>query len=138
MDGAWFSKIESRIFTIVKNRMRGEFPNLKFTTSKENVEKAKFPMLYLCELEQVETGNDLHNVDVNAILSTIQIQVFSKTAVENKSIMTEAVLQMKKLAFNVVAMPIYTSENDKTIFLSVARFRRVIGGGDRDLVPQDN
>lgn len=138
MDEAWFSKIESRVFTILKNRMRGKYPDVFFTTANEKVTESKFPTLYLRELEQMETGNDLHNVDVNAILSTIQIQVFSKTAAENKSIMTEAVLQMKKLSFNVTAMPIYTSENDKTVFLSVARFRRVIGGGDRDLVPQDN
>ena len=137
MDGAWFSKIESRIFTILKNRMRSKFPSLRYTTANENVTASKFPMLYLHELEQMETGNDLTNTDINAIICTIQIQVFSKSAAECKEVMTDAVLQMKRLMFNVTAMPIYTSEQDKTLFLSVARFRRVVGGGDLDLVKQD-
>lgn len=137
MDGAWFSKIESRIFTILKNRMRNEFPSLHFTTVSENVNASKFPMLYLHELEQVETGNDLTNTDVNAIICTIQIQVYAKNAADCKEIMTDAVLQMKRLMFNVPAMPIYSTANDKTIFLASARFRRVIGGGDLNIVKQD-
>ena len=136
---AWFSKIESWLFTTIKKRMRQnvEFRDVYFTTANEKVEKAKFPVLYFHELEQLEQGRDLDNTTVNAVLSTIEIQVFSKTAAENKSIMTDAVLQMKRLRYNVTAMPIYTSAEDKTIFLSVARFQRVIGGGDADIVPQD-
>lgn len=137
MNEAWFSKIESRVFTIFKKRMREEFPNVFYTTANEKVVESKFPCVYLHELEQLEQGRDLDNVTVNAVLSTIQIQVFTKTAAENKDIMTEAVLQMKKLRFNVAAMPIYTSEGDKTIFLSVARFHRMLGAGDTDLVPQN-
>lgn len=138
MDEAWFSKIESRIYTIFKKRMRDNFPTISFTTEQEKVVESKFPMVYLHELEQLEQGNDLENITVNAVLSTIQIQVFTKTAAENKRIMTEAVLQMKRLAFNVVAMPIYDSKDDKTLHFSVARFRRMIGSGDSNITAQGN
>lgn len=134
MKETWFSEIEPRVFTIFKKRMGESFSGVFFTTANEEVSERKFPCVYLHEMEQIEQGNDLINETVNAVLSTFQIQVFSKDAAQNKSIMTEAVRQMKRLRFEVTAMPIYTSEGDKTVFLSVARFRRVIGSGDVDLV----
>jgi hypothetical protein len=137
MDELWFTQIEPRVFTVVKNRMRNGFPNVGFTTDNMKVEESKFPMVLIQELEPVEMGRDLDNVTVNAVLSSFQIQVFSKTAAENKDIMSDAVLQMKKLRFNVTMFPIYTWNADKTIRLSSARFQRVIGGGDRDIIPQD-
>lgn len=136
MSEAWFANIEPYIFTVFQKRMRDKFPGLSCTTDNEEVDERQFPCVYIHELEQVETGNDLDNVTVNAVISTFQIQVFSKYAAEAKEIMTEATLQMKKLRFNITAMPIYTSENDKSVFLSVARFRRVIGNADVDIVPQ--
>ena len=139
MNEAWFAKIESRLFTIIKKRMKNsvKFRDVFFTTENENVMPSNFPALYFHELEQFEQGRDLDNVDVNAVLSTIQIQVFSKTAAENKEIMTAAVLQMKRLRYNVIAMPIYTWTKDRTVRLSSARFQRMIGGGDLDIVLQD-
>ena len=136
MNESWFSKIEPYVLTVFKKRMREKFPGLAITTDNMEIDERKFPMVHLHELEQVETGNDLTNVTVNAVLSTFQVQVYSKSAAENKEIMTEAALQFKKLAFNIISMPIYTSERDKTVFFSVMRCRRVIGSGDKDIVPQ--
>ena len=137
MDEAWFSKVEPYIFTMFKKRMRNKFSHVSYTTDNSEVTEKKFPCVYFHELEQLETGRDLDNDLVNAIVETIQIQVFSNDAERNKELMTESVLQMKRMRFNVTSMPIYTSENDHTMYMSVARFRRTIGGGDLDLVPQD-
>ena len=136
MDEAWFSKIEPNVYTVFKKRMRKKFPGLNITTDQAEVNERKFPVVHLQELDQIETGNDLTNITVNAVIATFQVRVYSKSAAECKDVMTEAVLQMKKLAFNITAMPIYTSEMDKTLYFSVSRFRRVIGSGDSDIVPQ--
>ena len=136
MDNAWFSKIEPYVHTVFKARIQKKFPGLVITTDDSEIDERKFPVVYLHELEQVETGNDLTNVTINAVYSTFQVQVYSKSAAECKDITTEAALQFKKLAFNIIAMPIYSSEMDKTVYMSVMRCRRIIGSGDIDIVPQ--
>ena len=133
----WFARIEPSVFTIFKTRMKEDFPNAKYTTSKNDVREKEFPCVYIHEAEQQEWGNDLDNTSINAVRSVFRIQVYSKTAAENRAIMTKAVLHMKQLRFNVESMPVYDSERDKSVFLSNARFVRIIAGGDRDIVPQD-
>lgn len=137
MSESWFMNIEPYVFTVFKKRMREKFDHVFYTTSNQDVRESKFPCVYLHLVEQTEIGNDLDNVTVNAVRASFRVQVFSKTAAENQEIMTEAVLQLKKLRFNVIQMPIFASERDKSVFLSEARFSRVIGGGDSDIVPQD-
>lgn len=137
MSETWFMKIEPSVFTIFKTRMSGKFPDVFYTTANQDVNERKFPCVFIREVEQVETGNDLDNVTINAVRSSFRVQVFSKTAAENRSIMAEAVLQLKKMRFNVISMPVFASERDKSVFLSDARFSRIIGGGDRDIVPQE-
>ena len=133
----WFARIEPSVFTIFKTRMKEDFPNAKYTTSNQDVREKDFPCVYIREAEQQEWGNDLDNTSINAVRSVFRVQVYSKTAAENRAIMTKAVLQMKQLRFNVESMPVYASERDKSVFLSNARFVRIIAGGDRDIVPQD-
>ena len=133
----WFARIEPSVFTIFKTRMREDFPNVKYTTTNQDVREEKFPCVYIHEIEQQEWGQDLDNTSINAVRSVFRVQVFSKSAAENRAIMTKAVLQMKQLRFNVESMPVYASERDKSVFLSGARFVRIIGGGDADIVPQD-
>lgn len=132
MNETWFSEIEPKLFTAFEFRMKKKFPGVYCTTAQENVTERKFPTVYFHELEQVEQGNDLVNETVNAVLSTIQVQVFSKDAQQNKAIMNEAVRLMKQFAFNITSMPIYTTNDDGTVSLSVCRCRRMIGYGDMD------
>lgn len=138
MSEAWFSKIEPSVFTIIETRMKKLFPHAYFTSSNQDVREERFPCVYLREVEQAEIGNDLDNVTINGVRSSFRVQVYSKSAAESREITTEAVLQFKKLRFNVISMPVYVSERDKSVFLSDARFSRVIGGGDADIVPQDS
>lgn len=137
MSEAWFSNIEPSVFTIVEARMKKKFPHAFYTSANQDVREEKFPCVYIREVEQTEVGNDLDNSSINAVRSSFRVQVFSKSAAENREITTEAVLQFKKLRFNVIEMPEYASERDKSVFLSDARYSRVIGGGDCDIVPQD-
>lgn len=124
-----FSSILNRVFTQVSYMLKKKYSTLNCTTKGENVGTAQFPTLYMKELPAVEIGNDLDNTTVNAVMCTIEIQVFTKNdEAKCKSIMNDAVLEMKRFRFNATAMPIVETNN--YISSGVARFRRVVGSGD--------
>lgn len=124
-----FGSILNRVFTQVSYMLKKKYADLNCTTKGENIGNAQFPTMYMHELPAVETANDLDNTTVNAILCTIEIQVFTKNdETMCKSIMNDAVMEMKRFRFNVTAMPIV--ETSETVSKGVARFRRMVGSGD--------
>lgn len=128
----WFSQIESKVFTqvsyMLSERKDAPFPKLKCTSVSQN-EITYFPTLYLHELQPVEAGMDLTNETVNAVVSTIEIQVWTNTKeLDCKNILTAAILEMKQMGFNVTMFPSITT--DSKIRWGVARFRRMIGSCD--------
>ena len=139
----WYSEIESTIYTHLEYRLSlsalAPFPGLNCTTSSqsETIENiTDFPALYVHLLPAVEVGNDLYNVDVTAIRATIELQAFSdKSESECRKIITAAIQEMKKLHFNVVMLP-DPQTVDKRYF-AIARFTRIIAGGDQDIVLQE-
>lgn len=137
MSESWFLNIEPYVFTVFEKRMKDKFDHVFCTTSNEDIRERRFPCVYLRLVEQSETGNDLDNVTVNAVIVSFRVQVYSKTAAECREITNHAVLQLKKMRFDVTLMPTFAAERDKSVFFSDARFSRVIGGGDSDIVPQD-
>ena len=131
-DERWFSKIESNVFTQVEYmlalRKEAPYPKMKCTTVSQTTIN-NFPTLYLHELQPVESGMDLTNESVNAVLCTIEIQVWSnKSEKECKDILADATLEMKRMGFNVTMFP--TPITDNKIAWGAARFRRMIGAGD--------
>lgn len=128
----WFAEIESRVFTQVSYMLTEKedapYPNMKCTTVSQNT-ITQFPTLYLHEIQPVETGNDLVNQSVNAVVFTFEIQVWDNTSEkECKDILTASILEMKRLGFSVTMFPNVTT-NSK-IAWGVARFRRMIGAED--------
>ncbi|MBO4541947.1 MAG: hypothetical protein J5725_02065 [Bacteroidales bacterium] len=124
-----FGSILNRVFTQVSYMLKKKYTTLNCTTKGENIGNAKFPTMYMKELPAVEMANDLDNTTVNAILHTIEIQVYTKNdETMCKNIMNDAVLEMKRFRYNVTAMPIV--ETSDTVSTGVARFRRMVGSGD--------
>lgn len=124
-----YTEILDRVFTQVSYMLKKKYPNLNCTTKGENVGTSKFPTMYMYELQPLEVGNDLENVTINAVQSTIEIQVYTKNdEALCKEIMSEATLEMKRFRFNVIAMPIVSTAD--SITSGVARYRRIVGSGD--------
>lgn len=136
MDNTWFTSLEAKIFNIVSYRLKKALKmsdkDIKCTTDGQSNSTAVFPTFYLHELSPVETGNDLENKTINALTETIEIIVYTKNRQQCKKIINEAVLQMKAISFDVTMMPIVTT--DDNVYSGVARFRRIVGSGDTDLV----
>ena len=127
---SWYMQIQNKVFTQIQYMMQKKYPNLKCTTRNENGLPAEFPTLFLHELAPVELGQDLTNETVNAILATIEIQVWTNTTEDDcRSIIAEALNQMKLLQFNVPEMPLV--EVSDRISWGVIRCKRIIGNGDK-------
>ena len=127
---SWYMQIQNKVFTQVQYMMQKKYPNLKCTTRNENGLPAEFPTLFLHELAPVELGQDLTNETVNAILTTIEIQVWTNTTEDDcRSIIADALNQMKLLQFNVPEMPLV--EVSDRISWGVIRCKRIIGNGDK-------
>ncbi len=130
MDNTWYLQVQSKVFTQIQYMMKKKYSKLNCTTKNENGLPAEFPTLYLHELDPIERGQDLTNETVNAVLSTIEIQVWTNTTEDDcRKIMAEAVNQMKKLQFNIIGMP-FVMTSDK-ISHGVMRCRRMVGNGDK-------
>ena len=126
----WYADIENRVFTYVKHYIQNTYPDLDCTTKGYNIAPTQFPAMYLHELPSVEIGQDLDNISVNGVMSTIEIQMFSDISEnECKEMMFEAIGLMKSLRYAVTAFPDVTTNNN--IAFGVARFRRAIGNGDK-------
>lgn len=128
----WFLEIESKIFTQIEymltQREDAPYPEMKCTTVSQNT-VTHFPTLYLHELQPVEVGMDLTNESVNAVMSTVEIQVWSNISeYDCKEIFSAVIIEMKRMGFNVTMFP--SVQTDSKIAWGAARFRRVVGAGD--------
>ena len=127
-----WDEIESKVFTRVQyylTKNPGKFPKVNCTTKNENATPTTFPTMYLHELPSVEMGATLDGTDINAVLSTIEVQVYVNTTEQDcKKIMSAVVTEMKNMGYNTTAFPIVTTT--KNISTGIARFRRMIGLND--------
>ena len=129
----WWASLESRLFTTYKTRLekavKEKFPKLYCTASPMTKAASQFPTAYFRMVDWIEQGNDLDNTDTNAILATVQVDVITNTSLNDcKEVVYETTNIMKALSFSIIAMPIYTANNN--LYTGVIRFRRMIGGGD--------
>lgn len=129
----WTSDIESAVFTRLKadgnKAFKKDYSDIFYTTENETDDDAVFPTVYLQELSGAERGRDLEGIEINAILSSFQIDVSDNESKQRcKKVMDNAIETMKKLKFEVVGLPIYRRTSG--VWLGTARFRRTISKND--------
>jgi len=128
----WYTGIESTVFTQVQYMLKKVYPKLVCRTTSETVTPSEFPTMYLHETQE-EIGQDLLNEDVNAVNSTIYIRVWTNTTeAECRDILAQATKELKRFHYNVKNLPT-TQITDKIAYGEIMA-RRVIGGGDADIV----
>lgn len=129
MSSTWFSQIESTVFTYLQYQLRNKilapFPDLNCTTKSQSTTPSVFPTLYIHDLSPVEQAQDLENDEVNAVLATIEIQVFSnRSENETKQIISAAIGLMKDAHWNITMFP-DPQTRDKVSY-AIARFRKLV------------
>lgn len=138
----WYANIGNTIYSYVKHVMTNVkgwgqkklycTPDLGLTAVDEDGTPKNFPTLYIHELTPVEKGNDLTNETVNAVMCSIELIAYAKTKDECLELISDATECMKALRFNATMIPLTELTGD--YFTSIARFRRMVGSGDKDLV----
>lgn len=130
----WVMLVPSYVFTKIKSEFSEENKKLfgmsedNFSTVNSTNKDAVFPFVYVHMLPAVEQGQDLEGDSINAGLFTFQVDVSdNKSQSRTRQVMTEIIRIMKKMRFDVIAMPEFESGETHRC---VARFRRMIGSGD--------
>lgn len=127
-----WDEIESKVFTRIQYYLKnnpGKYPDINCTTRNSNTVPTTFPTMYLHELPSAEVGNTLDNTEVQAVMSTIEVQVFVNTTEQDaKKIMVTITTEMKNMGYSVTAFPIVTTSNN--VSTGVARYRRIVGLND--------
>ena len=129
----WAFELENKLYSLIKYKATKEliedFPNITFTSTDKASEVATFPTVYIHELPAMEVGNDLSNETINAVLETIQVDVYTNsTQKDAKDVMMVIASIMKSLRFDIGMMPEFN--NGSAYYRTTARFSRVIGSGD--------
>lgn len=121
--------IYSRVIGGMPEKTKEKFPDLNFTTSDKLATNPKFPSVYIHSLGGSESGRDLKGIEINGVLTTIEVSVYDNAKQSNcKSVMDEIVKIMKSMRFEIVTMPEFRNQNT---YRQVARFRRNIMALDK-------
>ena len=98
-------------------------------TSTRNGTPAKFPTLNVDSLGEPSTFDDIYHKKQNGIISTIELKAYTVTTLTDaRNIMDKAGDVMLSMGYSLIFGPEDISDSQKNII--VARFRRVVGGGD--------
>ena len=129
----WFAELSGLILTHYKARLKklipDQFKKLKITNSNSDIAPTELPAIWLEEVSSMETGENLDNTSINAVMETIQVTIYHNGQMKDvKQLMNASVLAMKQMRFGAVMTPIYTTNHDMKT--GIARFRRIIGESD--------
>lgn len=133
----WINNIPSIVFTkmklytndILTERYQSKYSGLNFTANTISKGEPKFPTVLFRKLQGQESGSDLDGEDVNAVISSIQIDVTTITSQTDAQNIADAVMEaMKKMRYRIVGDMF--SDNDATKYRIVMRFNRLIGHDD--------
>ena len=137
-DELWYTKIEPTILTrlqyYLSEKEDAPFPDLICTTTKRNITETEeavtgqFPTLYMF-VKNKEIGNDLENITVNGVDSTLKLTVYDNVSKERcEQIINAALAVIKSMRFSAPDLPLCTEY--KNIYLADAICRRKYGAGD--------
>lgn len=134
VDNSWAFDLGTLIYTKVKTmameKLKTQYPSISFTSSDLNDNSANFPTVYIHEIGGIEQGQDLENNTINAVLETMQVDIYVNTKQNDaKRIMSVVASCFKELGFSIIAMPEF--QNTSTVYRSTMRVRRMIGSGDK-------
>jgi hypothetical protein len=110
--------------------LSGYYPNLNITDDDKQLEKPSFPTVFVQDIGGAEQGQDIEGKSVNAVLSTIQIDVVDNEKRSNvREVMSEMIRIMKSMGYSITTTANFERTTDNT-YRMVARFRRMIGYND--------
>ena len=130
MLSAW-NEVNQRLKQNLKTDADAPYPSLTMTSRDLSGEPPGFPCLYVNSLGEPTEGSDLQNNQCY-ITSTIELKAYSAeppagSQTEARQIMDAAGDVMHRMGYRLIAGPY---QDNKGYFLTIARFRRLVGSGD--------
>lgn len=127
-----WNDVGKRLQKKLKLETNAPYPKLYLTTSDISKAPPTFPCLFINSLGEPTAGSDFQNNQCY-ITSTIELQSYSAESysgsqVEAQKIMDAAGDVMLSMGYQLIAGP-YQSNNG--YFRTIARFRRLVGSGDK-------
>lgn len=129
----WTTDLFYKVFTTVKvettKKMQTKYPNINFTTSSKASTTPKFPTVYVKRMQGAERGQTIDGKTINAVLSTIQVEVITNTRdSEAQEIADFICLIFKSLGYQMLGEPF--PDNTGDTYRNVARYQRLVGYND--------
>lgn len=140
VDNTWVIDLPEQIFTLVKTKVQKKitttslaqkFPKTFWTMDSSVNAEPIFPTIYMIFVNN-ETGNDLYNKDINAIICMAQVDITVTKEQGLNGARTIAGLVMnefKDLGFTIKEAPAF-EDNTTDLKRMVFRASRVIGQSD--------
>lgn len=130
----WIMDIPLKVLTRLRvegmKSLSEYYPNLNITDDDKQLEKPSFPTVFVQDIGGTEQGQDIEGKSVNAVLSTIQIDVVDNEKQSNvREVMSEMIRIMKSMGYSITTTANFERTTDNT-YRMVARFRRMIGYND--------
>ena len=125
--------VENLVNSRLKQKLKGDtdapyYGKTLYFSSKNQVTPAEFPTLNTYSPGEISTADDLEHKTQCAIISTIELKAYTNTtAYEAKKLLNKAGDVMLSMGYTLTYGPDDISD---TYNIVVARFRRLVGGGD--------
>lgn len=128
----WAMDFETTIFTMFSFFLRKHFSekytDMNITQDEEQDGNPIFPTILLRQMPMSETGKDIEGTSINAIRTTMQVNITYKGKKQNlKELTSYSVLFFKKYGFEISNV-FYSVSND--IRASTFRAKRIVGASD--------
>lgn len=125
--------LETQVFSLIKARfsakIKAKYKDLNFTTSDKSSTKAKFPTVYIHMIDSQEVGSDLEGTSIPGVNAAFQVDVSDNQNNSRTDEVAREVLRiMKSMRFKPMPMPMHNNTGD--VYITTARYKRVIGDGD--------
>ena len=128
----WIFDIDDIVLSDIEQYVTDElldvYPDLFFTSSDYNSSDPSFPTVVVKGIDSREQGMTLKNDTINAVLYSIQVDVYANTKQQDaKRVMGSVMDALKKLQFTIFSMPEFKNTD---VFRMTLRARRMIGAND--------
>ena len=133
MAGEWYLEVEPTIFTTIEYMLAGRkdapYPNLKCTSTNENITPSHFPTLYLWHTYKGD-GYDLDGAEIGGINSTINIKVWTNTTERDCTEILAAAEKVMRETFRYRCNQMPTATVTSKIAFGQIVCNRMIGVGE--------
>lgn len=137
----WLEDLNSMIFNNIKINFSEKIKNdLKisdtaFTTNQVTLSKSlKFPTIQVSVVSTTEEGDDLEGDTINAVSTTIQVDVLTNTQQSDATRIANEITKIlkKKMNFHIRPLPKANQSivGGSTIYRSMIQANRRVGGND--------